>query len=148
LIKSEGVPPADILEESVSLETVGNAYFARILHTDVMGARKIAVINNRWHIRRTKAVFEFVFSLPPVSGKAYALSFFEVEDGLPSDVLEARLAKEKIASPTFEAGGSWRSGMGTLQDMHHWVNQENTAYATKRLLTPRKPLDPELLKSY
>ena len=32
--------------------------------------------------------------------------------------------------------------------MHNWVHQENTAYATKRLLEERKPLDPALLKSY
>ena len=36
----------------------------------------------------------------------------------------------------------------TLRDMHNWVHQENTAYATKRLLEERKPLDPALLKSY
>jgi hypothetical protein len=147
-MKHEGISPEDILEESVSLETVGNAYFTRVLHTDVMGGRKVAVINNRWHIRRTKAVFEFVFSLPPTAGDQYALTFFEVADGLASDVLEARLAKEKIASPKFEAGGPWRSKISTLKDLHHWINQENTAYATKRLLKARKPLDPELLKSY
>ena len=36
----------------------------------------------------------------------------------------------------------------TLRQMHDWLYQENTAYATKRLLEERKPLDPALLKSY
>ena len=106
------------------------------------------MINNRWHIRRTKAVFSFVFSLPPTAGPLYELTFFEVADGLAPDVLDARLKKEELASPKFEPGGPWQSRLNTLSDMHHWINQENTAYATKRLLTPRKPLDPGLLKSY
>ena len=37
---SHGVPAASVLEESVSLETVGNAYFARVLHTDVRSLQR------------------------------------------------------------------------------------------------------------
>ena len=50
LIKKENIPPSDVVEESVSLETVGDAYFSRVMHTDVMGARRIAVTSNSWHM--------------------------------------------------------------------------------------------------
>ena len=41
LIK-RGVPHHFILEENSSMETVGNAYFARILHADVLSFKHIA----------------------------------------------------------------------------------------------------------
>jgi uncharacterized SAM-binding protein YcdF (DUF218 family) len=149
LIK-KGVNPADILEESVSLETVGNAFFTRVLHTDVLGLKRLAVINNKWHIPRTKAVFRHVFGVPSASGQpsTYHLDFFEVAHHLPPAILSARLQKEETATPKFSEGGDWRKQTSTLQALHRWVNQDNTAYAAKRLLVERKPLDPELLKSY
>ena len=100
-----GVQPAHILEESVSLETVGNAFFARVLHTETRGLRRLAVINNHFHMPRTRAVFSHVFAVPPREGQpasAYELDFVEVEDRLPKDILEARLQKEASATPTAE----------------------------------------------
>lgn len=79
---SLGVSPSHLLEESVSLETVGNAYFTRLLHTEVRGLRRLAVINNHFHMPRTRAVFEHVFSVPPAKGEPraqYELSFLEVK---------------------------------------------------------------------
>ena len=103
----------------------------------------------------TKAVFDFVFGLPlgPPGGQGgggseYELTYFEVADKLPVDVLTARLVKEAKATPRFAAGGAWRTGMRTTGDMWAWINYENGAYASKRLLQAREPLDPELLKSY
>lgn len=40
-LMSHGVLPGDVLEESVSLETVGNAFFARVMHTDVRSLRRV-----------------------------------------------------------------------------------------------------------
>ena len=146
-----GVPPSHILEESVSLETVGNAFFARVMHTETRGLRRLAVINNNFHMPRTRAVFEHVFRVPPREGDpstTYELEFIAVEDRLAADVLEARLQKEASALPRFATGGPWQLATPTLRHMHEWLYQENTAYATKRLLEVRKPLDPELVKSY
>jgi uncharacterized SAM-binding protein YcdF (DUF218 family) len=146
-----GVQATHLLEESVSLETVGNAYFARVMHTDVRGLRKLAIINNHFHMERTRHVFSHVFSVPPLDGQpeaAYALDFVAVEDRLPTDVLEARLAKEATAAPRFAPGSTWYLATPTLRELHDWVHMENTAYASVRLNEERKPLDPELLKSY
>jgi len=146
-----GVPPSHILEESVSLETVGNAFFARVMHTEMRGLRRLAVINNHFHMPRTRTVFEHVFRVPPRAGEpstAYELEFVSVEDRIAADVLEVRLQKEASALPRFATGGPWQLATPTLRDMHEWIYQENTAYATKRLLEERKPLDPALMKSY
>ena len=100
---------------------------------------------------RTRAVFEHVFRVPPRAGDpstAYELEFIAVEDRIAADVLEVRLQKEASALPRFATGGPWQLATPTLRHMHEWLYQENTAYATKRLLEARKPLDPELMKSY
>lgn len=147
-----GVPPDAILEESASLETVGNALFTRLLHTDPRGLRTLAVVNNRFHMPRTRAVFGHVFRVPPTSESepeaAYELEYYEVEDHLPADVLQARLRKEAKSTPVFAEGGSWRAQTRTLRELAGWLWRENTAYATKRLLEERLPPDPEVLKSY
>ena len=138
------MPPSHILEESVSLETVGNAFFARVMHTETRGLRRLAIINNNFHMPRTRAVFEHVFRVPPRAGDpstAYELEFIAVEDRIAADVLEVRLQKEASALPRFATGGPWQLATPTLRRMHEWLYQENTAYATKRLLEARKPLD-------
>lgn len=43
---------AAVLEESLSLETVGNAFFTRVVHTDVRSLRKLAIVNNRFQLPR------------------------------------------------------------------------------------------------
>lgn len=130
---------------------VGNAYFARVLHTDVRGLRNLAVINNHFHMLRTRNVFSHVFEVPPREGQppsAYTLEFIEVDDRLAADVLEARLAKEAKAAPRFAPGEAWQTSTPTLRELHDWVHMENSAYASSRLLQEREPIDPELLKSY
>jgi hypothetical protein len=150
-LQQQGVPSDRILEESVSLETVGNAYFTRVLHTEVRGLRKLAVVNNRFHMPRTRHVFTHVFRIPPHRDEpqtSYELDFVEVEDRMEPEVLRARLEKEAAATPRFAPGGAWQEQTSTLREMHEWVHYENTAYAARRLLEDRAPIDPELLKSY
>ena len=71
-----GVPDNDVLEESASLETIGNAYFARLMHTDVRGYRNLVIVNSEWHMPRTRDVYNFVFGLPhSLGGPAYKLKW-------------------------------------------------------------------------
>ena len=158
LLLELGVAAEHILEESVSLETVGNAMYTRVIHTDPAGLRRLVVINNAFHMPRTRAVFSFVFGLPAQSRETagadadaqrpYTITYVEVPDHLPADVLRARLDKERVATPRFAPGGPWRAGKRTLRDMWHWLHFENTAYAAVRLKQERAPLDPKLLRSY
>ena len=132
----------------MSLETVGNAYFARVIHADVLDLSKLVVINNHFHMPRTRAVFDFVFSFPSPSGRRYSLQYVAVDDRLPPDVLEARLAKEAKALPFFASGGGWRAGITSLPMLHRWLFEENQAYASARLARVRETMDPKLAQSY
>ena len=47
-------PPTDVLVETTSYDTIGNAYFARVGHTDVAGWRRLLVITSDFHMERSK----------------------------------------------------------------------------------------------
>jgi hypothetical protein len=147
-----GVPSSMILEENSSMETVGNAFFARVLHADVLSLRHIAVINNEWHMRRTRDVFTHVFSVPRAvspAGKLTDLTFVTCASGLDAETERERLAREEKAIPKFARGGAWQDETPTLEALHLWVHQENMAYSVKRLRdSDRAILDPVLAKSY
>lgn len=59
------IPRELIFQEGVSLDTIGNAYFLRVIHTDPAEWRSLHVITSGYHLERTQAIFEFVFSALP-----------------------------------------------------------------------------------
>lgn len=147
-----GVSPAMIWEETASLDTIGNAYFLRTTHIDqIENIKKIVVVTNRWHVARTKAVFEAVFALPEhhnvaMRKKAYPLSFEAVEDGLDADALQARQAREAASLRTFTE--VTQRQFSTMLALHNWLFSAHGAYAAKRHSEPRTVPDAALLKSY
>lgn len=78
------LPPQLILRENISLDTIGNAYFLRTMHTDVMGITRLHCITSAFHMPRTRAIFEFVFALPSLGRSAlptaYDLTFEDASD--------------------------------------------------------------------
>ncbi|CAK0861070.1 unnamed protein product, partial [Prorocentrum cordatum] len=110
LVRELGVPPEDVLEENLSLDTIGNAYFLRVMHTDVVGLRRLAVVTNAFHMPRTKAIFEAVFSLsgPGQAGASgYDLSFDEVPDtGVEAEALATRRAREMASLEGFRVNAA------------------------------------------
>eukprot|EP01064_Diplonema_japonicum_P018501 TRINITY_DN27193_c0_g1_i1.p1 TRINITY_DN27193_c0_g1~~TRINITY_DN27193_c0_g1_i1.p1 ORF type:complete len:270 (+),score=48.95 TRINITY_DN27193_c0_g1_i1:62-811(+) len=139
------VPGDDILEEDFSLDTLGNAFWARTVHTDPAGFRKLTVVNNHWHMPRTKAIFDWVFSLPPVHTAAYSITYVEVADGLPDDILESRLEKESAALPGVT---KLSNTIHTLSQFHAFLFRAHGAYKSSRLLKERATINPSLAKSY
>ena len=103
----KGVDPSRILLESWSLDTIGNAAFARLMHADLRGWRRILVVTSRLHMPRTKAIFEWVFALPAAASshrkaaatpaRSVRLEFAEVKDAdaLDARALESRRQKEQ-----------------------------------------------------
>eukprot|EP00927_Polykrikos_kofoidii_P083017 TRINITY_DN8404_c0_g1_i2.p1 TRINITY_DN8404_c0_g1~~TRINITY_DN8404_c0_g1_i2.p1 ORF type:complete len:268 (-),score=57.94 TRINITY_DN8404_c0_g1_i2:51-854(-) len=147
LIRDFSVPPEHILEECWSLDTIGNAYLARAIHTDVAGFRRIIVVNNEFHMPRTKAIFEKVFSLAPMpSFGAYCLEFVEVpNDGVEGEVLQSRKDREAKSTVSFKKN---TATMGTMREMHSFVFSQHMAYASARLVKDREPVDPKALQTY
>ena len=63
LTEELGVPAAQIVTETASFDTIGNAFFARTMHTDVRGWRSLLIITSEFHMPRSEAIFRTVFGL-------------------------------------------------------------------------------------
>jgi hypothetical protein len=139
-----GYPRALLWAETTSLDTIGNAYFARVQHTDPAGLRHLLVVTSAFHMPRTRLIFERVFALPPVT-TPYSLRFHATENiGLTADAVAARAAKEASGADQFRRT---IAGLQDLRALHHWLFTEHQAYATGG--TPRAaPPDSAALASY
>ena len=127
------VDPARVWEEGCSLDTVGNAYMCRVMHTEPTGLRRLAVVTNAFHMPRVQAVFEHVFSLPLRAGDdapAYELAFIAVpDDGLAADTLALRSEREAASLASFLDRAA---AVKTMHDMHTWMFVRHNAYAASR----------------
>lgn len=121
---ASGVPAEQILVEASSYDTIGNAFFARTIHTDPAGLRNLAVVTSAFHMARVRRVFEWVFAL---DAAGYQLTFFESpDDGLTREALAARAAKERSA---VEALDEVIAEIGDLRSLHRWLFLRHRAYA-------------------
>jgi uncharacterized SAM-binding protein YcdF (DUF218 family) len=147
-----GVPAERIVEESFSLDTIGNAYFLRSVHMEPSGLRKMVVITNDWHMPRTRAIFDFVFSLPSHTGAAstpFEITYRAAPAGISdAHLLETRKSKEAGSLAYFET--SVAPGIKAMQEMHWWLFTKHGAYATSRLRqsSVAPAVSEELLKTY
>ena len=120
-----GIAPQRILTETSSYDTIGNAFFARVIHVDPRGLRRLLVVTSQFHMARTRAIFEWVFGLDPPPG-GYTLHFHEVSDeGLDSEILAARYAKEEEGLKQVKA---IMERITTLSGLHEWLFSEHAAY--------------------
>ena len=65
LVEKGHIATSRVLLESWSLDTIGNAAFARLMHSDVRGWRRLLIVTSSSHMPRTRKIFEWIFSLPP-----------------------------------------------------------------------------------
>jgi uncharacterized SAM-binding protein YcdF (DUF218 family) len=139
----KGVAPTDLLEENLSLDTIGNALFARLLHTSPRGYRRLHVITSEFHLPRTQACFDWIFSAEgPDAG--YVLTYQASPDvGLAPAAVAARQAKERAA---IDLRAPERARLRTLAAIHEWLFTHHEAYAVG--LRPTPVTDPLLLASY
>jgi uncharacterized SAM-binding protein YcdF (DUF218 family) len=121
----QGIEGTRILPETISLDTIGNAYFARVKHTDPLQLRRLHVITSDFHLPRVRAIFDWIFGLSaPV--KTYQLTFEAVPDvGIEAAVLQARRDREQASLAKVQA---LRSQLQTLSDVHRWLYAEHSAY--------------------
>ena len=141
-----GVTPSRILQDTWSVDTVGNVAFARLVRRAALalpavrrhpsrcrqmlveprGWRRLLVITSDFHMPRVRAIFEWVFALPPRGGAA-ELSYESVpERGLAEEAREARAKKEAQALDGLRAGAMAR--VRDLAALHSFVFQEHRAY--------------------
>ena len=143
-LRGRGYPAELILVEAASYDTIGNAYFARVVHTDPARLPKLAVVTSQFHMARTEAIFRWIFSVPP-DECAYDLTFFSVPDaGMSAEALHARRQKEEASLPQVHRLAQEHR---TLPSVHNWLFSQHGAYMARRRREPAANED-ALLQSY
>jgi len=137
-----GVPPRRILTEISSYDTIGNAYFARLLFSEPMALTNCLIITSLFHMPRSEAIFRWVYSLLPLQHK-YSLSFLSTPDvGLSSQALKARWDREKQSLDNLH---QQIQKMNTLSAFQEWLYTEHAAYSSNR---GTEKLSDDELRSY
>lgn len=125
-LRSRGIDHARILLEESSFDTVGNAYFSRVIHAIPREFRRILVITSDFHMPRTEAAFRWVYSLD-APGPGCAVDFDSVPDnGIDPATLASRLTRERANLAALQP---LIARIRTLAEMHAWIFTEHTAYA-------------------
>ncbi|NEQ43877.1 MAG: YdcF family protein [Leptolyngbya sp. SIOISBB] len=141
-LQHRGIEGARILPETVSLDTVGNAYFARLQHIEPLQLRRLHVITSAFHLPRTQAIFEWVFALSPCHQPVH-LTFEAVPNiGMVDPALQARCDLEQASLAKFQ---TLQTRFTQLAEVHRWLYREHGAYAIAQ--TPQK-LNNEALGTY
>jgi hypothetical protein len=116
------------MEES-SYDTIGNAYFSRVLHAIPRGFRRALIITSEFHMPRTEAVFRWIWGLAAPGGEC-ALEFESVGDeGIEAEVLALRREKERAGLTRVE---ELRGRLRTFEELHQWMFTEHGVYSAVR----------------
>lgn len=122
-----GIDPRKVLVETCSYDTIGNAYFSKVIHVDPMGFKKLSVITSSFHIERVRVVFEWVYGLESSSGGSYCLNFEAVSDeGMDEELLSTRIEREK---ESLEYVLKLKEKIRTFREFHRWLFTEHGAYS-------------------
>jgi hypothetical protein len=140
-----GVAADCILVERYSYDTIGSAFFSRVVHADPMGLRRLLIITSDFHLARCEALFRWIYGLEP-KAFSYELSFEPVCDSeMPAGVLAERLEKERKSLEDL-LGVAER--IRTMRDCHRWLFIEHRAYNALRSGFGGDGLSKGVLESY
>lgn len=93
-----GVSPDRVLLDAWSLDTIGNAFFARAMHADPLRLNSLCVITSDFHMPRTAAIFDWLFAL---DHRCTNITYVITPDhGMSQHQLDARRQKEQAALHT------------------------------------------------
>jgi hypothetical protein len=123
---TRGADPRRILMEAASYDTIGNAYFSRVIHAIPRGFRRALVVTSEFHMPRTEAAFRWIWEMPAPGGEC-ALEFESVADaGLDVELLALRREKEQAGLVLLE---ELRERIRTFDNLHRWVFSEHGVYS-------------------
>lgn len=125
-----GVPADRVFVETTSFDTIGNAFFARIAHTDIAGWRRLAIITTDWHMERTREIFEWVFRAEPCP-TPYLLHYVATPSvGLTGEAVAARSARE---ASSLRSVARLARNHPSLRSVHSFLSLHHDLYAAEKL---------------
>jgi uncharacterized SAM-binding protein YcdF (DUF218 family) len=134
LIK-KGIDSQNIMTETASYDTIGNAYFSRMIHTEPRGFKELLVITSQFHMPRTKKIFLWVYGLKstistrPIPYRLHFQSVPDQDESLSAQAIQARLTKEVNGLERIKQKSE---EINNLESFHHWLYTRHGAYAAAR----------------
>jgi hypothetical protein len=113
----KNINPKKILLDSWSMDTIGNAYAALMMHCVPRNLRNLLVITSDFHMPRSRSIFEKVFSLFPID--IFNLEF------LASDSSLSISDKERKSLETWEIT---KNNIKSLVELHEFIFEKHEIY--------------------
>lgn len=148
LASALGIPTADLLVETASYDTVGNAWFARVQHLEwaqpaAGGApRQVIVVTSASHMPRSRLIFDKVLSLPAVrcSGGGsdalapprWAVSYAAASNAGLSDAEVG--AREEREAASARAIAARLEAIQDMQALYGFVTSQHDMYSAHGLI--------------
>lgn len=124
-LMQRGVPAQKILLDGWSLDTIGNAFFARSMICAPHNLQKLCIITSEFHMPRSRAIFDWVFSM---DGAQFSLDYcVAADDGLTGAQLAARKEGEQRSLRTLEEVTKPR--VHSLLKLSQFVFEQHGAYS-------------------
>lgn len=140
-VETLGVDPAQILLDSWSVDTIGNAYFALLNHVIPLELKKILIVTSEFHMPRSKLLFDYIFSLAPGNRR---LSYIATANtGLSLPEVEARERRELVSISHFD---ETKQSFTNLKELSLFIFSKHQGYCFNNVLRGILPTD--LLVSY
>jgi hypothetical protein len=124
----DGFNPGLIRLETSSFDTIGNAYFSRVIHADPADWNYLRVITSNHHLPRAKAIFDWVFNLPSANGPQpnRQLDLVDVsDDHFGPTKMRQLMAKEQQRHRQLQ---QLIPTITTLQQLHAFMFGQHQAY--------------------
>jgi len=125
-----------VYAETTSYDTISNAFFTRTTMTDVnTNWNRILVVTNEFHIRRSAAIFDWIFHAPSVydGSPKYEMYYLSVKNvGLSQDAIISR--KEHEARGEANVHNILSKEYTTLQDIWRFLTTKHDFYSAEKLV--------------
>lgn len=121
--------PKRILLDGWSLDTIGNAFFARSMICEPMRLKRCCIITSSFHMPRTRAIFEWVFAL---DGGQFDMDYYITPDvGLDDAQSNVRFERERNSLVTLQQKTIPR--VNTLEKLSAFLFREHGAYNAQNI---------------
>lgn len=128
-LQSHGITDSRILMDTWSLDTIGNAFFARTMICEPLVLRRFCIITSNFHMPRVRVIFDWVFKLDSWNT---VLEYKETPDvGMTIEQSTARIQKECASLQNLR--NTTIPKHDTLQKLAHFLMIEHKAYNVRSL---------------
>lgn len=144
-ILQHGISESRVRVEMFSWDTIGNAYFSRMLHAEPACLRRLLIVTSDWHMPRTKLAFDWVYGLTP-DPVGYQVEYRAAEDPEMDEQSRAeRTQKEQAGAESLRL---LTTRIHMMPQFHRWLFTQHKAYKPQGGAFGEANLNQDALASY